>query len=44
MVKSKTNFLELHFDQVGHGAKNPYGEFFLKKFLVKNAMISCNEI
>jgi hypothetical protein len=43
MVESKTTCLELHFGQVGHGAKNTYGGFFKLKFRVKKAMISCNE-
>jgi hypothetical protein len=44
MVESKTTCLDSHFGQIGHGAKNPYGGFFSLKFLVKKAMISCNEI
>jgi hypothetical protein len=44
MVEFKTTCLKLHFGQIGHGAKNPYGWFFLLKFLVKSAMTSCNEI
>jgi hypothetical protein len=44
MVESKTTYLKSHFGQVGHGTKNPYGWFFLLKFLVKNAITTCNEI
>jgi hypothetical protein len=44
MVKSKMTYLEWHFGQVRHGGKKTiYMGFFLLKFHIKKAVISCGE-
>jgi hypothetical protein len=44
MVKSKSTCPKWHFDQVGHGGKKPYGEFFWPKFPIKKVGISYSDV